>query len=508
MRKRWHRKPRTRRDLERLTRRVGLWFAWLSLSVALQMGALTLIWELTFHLLPHSEDTRSGFFAGMQAPRKPVIPPPEIPVKHEPKLEPPEEPPIIEVSPLDAPEEPPERKEKLFDYAALEWTPEEPPESALLAFHQVTGLGDASGPAGGRPAVRSMRAPSPAERAVALGLRWLASHQDVEDDGKWDCDDFMKHDPADDRCDGPGGPLYDVGVTGLALMAFLQTGHTDRKTRGNLYARHVRQGLRYLMASQSEGGEFGTRAARKFIYNHTIAAIAMCEAFWRTRNPRYRRPAQRALDFIAMARNPYMAWRYEPRGGENDTAVTTWCVLALRTGRRAGLDVDPDAFEGARQWIEKMTDPNFCQVGYNYPGGAPSRPAGLKDRFPPEKSQSMTAAGILCRLAVGEDPRESEMIKKGANLCVELLPVWNPDNGSIDMYYWFFGTRALSGVGGAYWRKWHESMEEAIVKNQHQKGSGRRTGSWDPIGVRGREGGRVYSTALLTMCVGTVHRRR
>ena len=71
-----------------------------------------------------------------------------------------------------------------------------------------------------------------------------------------------------------------------------------------------------------------------------------------------------------------------------------------------------------------MTDPNFGQVGYNYPGGAPARPEGKQDRFPPEKSHSMTAAGILSRIFLGEDPRASEMIKKGANLCVELPPVW------------------------------------------------------------------------------------
>ncbi|MHC4817351.1 MAG: hypothetical protein ACYTF8_04805, partial [Planctomycetota bacterium] len=214
------------------------------------------------------------------------------------------------------------------------------------------------------------------------------------------------------------------------------------------------------------------------------------------------------VNFIVRARNPYMAWRYEPRGGENDTAVTTWCVLALRAGRRAGLDVDPDAFEGARQWINKMTDPEFGQVGYNMPGGLPARPEGLRDRFPPEKSHSMTAAGILSRIFLGEDPRASEIIKKGASLCVELPPVWNPDDGSIDMYYWYFATLALYQTGGAYWRKWNEHMKDALVENQHQAGSGSRAGSWDPIGVRGREGGRVYSTAMLVMIGGTVHQKR
>ncbi|MHC4491078.1 MAG: hypothetical protein ACYTDU_05600 [Planctomycetota bacterium] len=502
MRRRWTREF-TARERKRLIRRVSLSFAWLTLSVVIQMGALTLIWELWLYRPPPGAAPRTGFFAGMQGSRKVTLPPPQIPEEFEPELEPPEEPEPIEVDPLEAPDEPAERREKLVEFAAPEWEPDQADEAALIGFHKVTDMGGGPADGGGHHALRTTRRPGLTENAVGLGLKWLADHQDVDEDGKWDCDGFMKHDPFDDQCDGAGGPLYDVGVTGLALMAFLGAGYTDRGSRDSRYVRSVRMGLRYLMKSQADG-TFGTRAARKFIYNHAIATVAMCEAQWRTRNPRYTRSAQRALDFVAMARNPYMAWRYEPRGGENDTAVTTWCVLALQAGRRAGLDVDPDGFEGARQWINKITDPTFGQVGYNYPGGAPARPEGLKDKFPPEKSQSMTAAGILCRLTFGEDPRTSEMIKKGANLCAELSPSWNPDSGSIDMYYWYFGTRALRGVGGRHWSKWNESLQEALVKNQHQRGSGSRTGSWDPIGVRGGEGGRIYSTALLTMCLGTV----
>jgi len=370
--------------------------------------------------------------------------------------------------------------------------------------------GGAGGGRRGRGGHRNLRAGGGSgltENAVELGLKWLADHQDVEEDGKWDCDDFMKHDPADDKCDGPGSALYDVGVSGLALLAFLGAGYTDRGSKKeNKYAKNVRMALRYLMSSQADDGVFGTRATHSFIYNHAIATLGMCEAYWMTRNPRYKKPAQEGLNFIAMARNPYMAWRYEPRGGENDTSVTGWCVMALKSGKFAGLEVDPDAFEGARQWVDKMTDPNFGTVGYNFPGGQSARPEGKQDRFPADKSAAMTAAGILSRIFLGEDPRSSELIKKGAGICVDLPPTWNPDDGSIDMYYWYYATLALFQVGGAHWRKWNEAMKEAIVKNQHGQGSGARTGSWDPIGVWGDDGGRVYSTAVLVMCLEVYYR--
>jgi hypothetical protein len=370
--------------------------------------------------------------------------------------------------------------------------------------------GGAGGGRRGRGGRRNLRAGGGSgltESAVELGLKWLADHQDVEEDGRWDCDDFAKHDPPDDKCDGPGGALYDVGVTGLSLLAFLGAGYTDRGTaRENKYAKNVRQGLRFLMNNQDDEGCFGSRSSQHFMYNHAIACLAMSEAYWMTRNPRYRKPAQEGLGFIARARNPYLAWRYEPRGGENDTSVTGWMVMALKSGKFGGLDIDPDAFEGARQWIDKMTDPEFGQCGYNMPGGSPARPEGLQDKFPPEKSQSMTAVGMLTRIFLGEDPRTSEMIRKGADLCMEHLPTWNPDDGSIDMYYWYYATLALFQVGGTYWKKWNVNMKDAIVKSQHPKGSGSRTGSWDPIGPWGGDGGRVYSTACLVMCLEVYYR--
>ena len=61
-------------------------------------------------------------------------------------------------------------------------------------------------------------------------------------------------------------------------------------------------------------------------------------------------------------------------------------------------------------------------------------------------------------------------------------------------------------VGGTHWKKWNEAMKDAIVKHQHPRGSGARTGSWDPIGPWGHDGGRVYSTATMVMCLEVYYR--
>jgi hypothetical protein len=442
----------------------------------------------------------------------------------------PDTPPDVDVPPeIDPPELPEETiVEKPIEITDEVDTPEEDTDNPdthdvsgeagdktgpLESSYWNTAIGIGNGATGGQGPGGSGRhggfkaSSKPTKITLLSALEWLAKHQDVDDDGKWDADDFMKHDPADDRCDGPGGALYDPGVTGLALLAFLGAGFTDRGTNAtNPFARNVRGGLRYLMTVQDEEGVFGSRASHAFMYNHAIATLAMCEAYWMTRNPRYRKPAQDGLSFIAAARNPYLAWRYEPRGGDNDTSVTAWCVMALKSGKFADLDVDPDALRGARLWVDKVTDVSFGQVGYTAMGGPPARPEGKQDRFPADKSQAMTAAGMLSRVFLGEDPRTSDMIRKGARLCLEKPPVWRPDDGSIDMYYWYYGTLAMFQVGGPAWRDWNVALEKAVIATQHGKGSGRREGSWDPIGAWGDDGGRVYATAVMAMCL-EVHYR-
>ena len=148
-------------------------------------------------------------------------------------------------------------------------------------------------------------------------------------------------------------------------------------------------------------------------------------------------------------------------------------------------------YSSARAWVDKMTDPNFGQVGYNYPGGVSARFADATERWPVERTQAMTAAGIHIRVLTGQNPRTSAIMRKGLDLCLELPPVWNPDNGSIDMYYWYFGTLAVKSLGGTHWRKWNDALPR----------SGTRAGSWAPLGPWGTEGGTIYMTALAVLAL-------
>ena len=337
------------------------------------------------------------------------------------------------------------------------------------------------------------------EGATEAGLEWLKNHQSPG--GYWDCDGFEAM-CKKNKCGGAGGPLYDPGVTGLALLAFLGYGETHKTPR---YGAVVRNGLKYLKGIQDAEGCFGGRTTSHFTYNHAIATLSMAEAYGLTQSPLFKSSAQNGINFVLQCQNPYMAWRYGIRPQDNDTSVTGWMVMSLKSARGAGLDVDPGAFEGAKAWMDKVTEPEYGRAGYTARGNGPARPQELMDKYPSDKSESTTAVAILTRIFCGAD-KEDEYVKKGSDLCVKTLPQWDEAAGTIDFYYWYYGTLAMFQVGGDKWKKWNDSMKTSIVDHQRMDKADDRYGSWDPLDPWAQDGGRVYSTSVCVMCLEVYYR--
>ena len=371
-------------------------------------------------------------------------------------------------------------------------------------FNSIIGIGGGAGGKfgnrfGGRRNLRSAGG-SGTEQALKDGLDWLAKHQD--EDGRWAADDYTDHCPPDDQCreQGDGGEaLHDVGMTGLCLLAFLGDGNTTSKGE---YKDNVARGITFLKSQQDpDTGLLGDDIGHGFMYNHAIGALAICEAYYFSKSPLIKRTAQKAINFITRARNPYTAWRYDAQPtGDNDTSVTGWMVFALKSAEEAGLKVDKEAFAGALTWIDEVTDVNNGRVGYDSIGSESSRITGINEHFPRDKGEAMTAVGLLCRFFLGQDPDDNEVMEKHAELMRDSLPVWDPDGYGNDMYYWYYGTYAMFQMGGSrFWKPWNESMKPAVLKSQRKEGH--LLGSWDPVGPWGYAGGRVYSTACMVLCL-------
>ncbi len=333
-----------------------------------------------------------------------------------------------------------------------------------------------------------------AAAAVEEGLDWLARHQ--APDGSWDCDGFDARCDGG-RCPGTGGPLYDVGVTGLSVTAFLGAGETHTTVR---HGPTVRGALKYLKGVQDAEGCFGARTSSHFTYGHALATLAMAEAYALTSSPLFEKSAQEGANFILRAQNPYAGWRYGVRPGDSDASVTGWMVLALQSARAGGLAVDPAAFQGAVAFLDRVTDPATGRVGYTMRGNGPARPMDVVDRFPQDRSEALTAEGVLVRrFSSSGDASSDALVRRGTALCLERLPAWDPAAGGTDFVYWYFGTLATRLEGGDGWRRWREARDREWSRMQRGPADGCARGSWDPVDAWGSEGGRVYATALSVM---------
>lgn len=339
---------------------------------------------------------------------------------------------------------------------------------------------------------------------VIRGLAWLAAHQD--DDGRWDADGFMKHDdPNLEPCDGPGNAVHDVGCTALALLAFLGESNT---TKSGEYRDQVRRGVNWLRKQQDpDTGLFGTRLSHDYIYDHAIAAYAICEACGLSESKLLRKVAQRGLNYLESHRNPYGVWRYQPRDQSNDISVTGWAIMAYKSGKFFGLQVNDGALKSCEVFLDQVSDGSgrhgYCRAGE----GSSRKPGRHGVAFPSDQTHALTAVGLFSRFFLGQDPGEQPIMQASAKLLNSLPPVWDEQSGRIDHYSWYYATYALFQMGGAEWRRWQKAIQRTVPENQHREDAQRNLfGSWDPVGAWGEDGGRVYSTAILTLTMQANYR--
>ncbi len=351
------------------------------------------------------------------------------------------------------------------------------------------------------------------DSAIA-GLKWLARHQHNE--GYWDCNGFHSQ-CKDTICSGPGYPEYDVGVTGLSLLAFLGAGYTHLSKAtidGINFGSVVKRGLLWLQKQQDVEGLFGGKSSQKYMYNHTLAALAMCEAYGMTTSPLFEKSAKKGIEYMMRAQTKYRAWRYEFQAPDNDMSVTGWAVMALKSAELAEIAIGQSSYQGALNFLNEVTEDMYFRVGYQTreDAGTQVSEKGRNDQF--KNHQAMTAIGMLLRMYI-EGNRSDPKLEAQAKILMQDLPDWNKKELTNDYYYWYYATLALYNYDGPdsgsptqkYWKEWNKTMLNAIVKNQKKKADKCAEGSWDADDERwSYEGGRIYGTAINTLTLEVYYR--
>ncbi len=346
------------------------------------------------------------------------------------------------------------------------------------------------------------------ESAVLAALRWLARHQDA--DGHWGCRDFSSECnrvvKEGGKCGGPGYEEYDVGVTSLSLLAFLGAGYTHLSKDtydGICFGTVVKKGIQWLTQTQTPEGAITGKSSAKYMYNHAVAALALAEAYGLTGSPLFKEQAQKAIDYLIKAQNPYKAWRYTEKSGDNDTSVSGWAIMALKSADISGLNVPKEGYSGGKAWLDECTGDDF-RAGYTERGTGKVAVQGQNEKY--DHHEALTAVAIMARIFIDKN-RNDPRLSGGAKLIVSDLPEW--DGWKIDYYYWYYSSLALfqlDGPSGPFWKAWNEKMKSALVTHQKTRKDGCANGSWDTAERWSFEGGRVYATAINALTLEVYYR--
>lgn len=344
---------------------------------------------------------------------------------------------------------------------------------------------------------------SKTEKAVELGLIFLARHHG--DDGRWSLHGYATGKPYQDEMDEDVVLHSDTAATGLSLMAFLGAGYHHQSGK---YREVVERGLEFLIHNQQDNGDLYLPEDERSnlssaLYSHAIATMAICEAYGMTWDPDLEKPAQLAIEYAVESQHKERGgWRYRPQIG-SDTSVTGWMMMALHSGRLAGLQVPQESFERIHKWIRLAQGGTKGSHLFVYNPYASKPQAHGKLPTP-----CMTSVGMLMSFYSGSN-RDQPLMNRGADYLLQNLPdLGTTRSPKRDTYYWYYGTQVMYHMGGQYWEAWNSKLYPLLVENQITEGP--LAGSWHarhPIPDRwGIRVGRLYVTAMNLLSLEIEHR--
>jgi hypothetical protein len=321
------------------------------------------------------------------------------------------------------------------------------------------------------------------EAAVVAALKWLATNQAT--DGRWDASDFGAG--RETRTLGQdrrgAGATADSGISALALLAFLGSGHTHVQGQ---YQETVQRGLEFLMRSQlPDGSLVGEAKDFEKMYCHGIALIALSEAYAMTGDSRLQSAWQRGLQYTLAAQDSVSGgWRYRP-GERGDLSQCGWQVMALRSAELGGFTIPTESRRGISKFLDSV------KQGTN---------GGLSSYRPRERvTRTMTAEAMVCRLLL-ELPAQEAAFQEANDFLLRELPGQDEAN----LYYWYYATLYLFQLQGDAWEQWNTALQRNLLARQVR--DGRLAGSWDTRDTWGGYGGRVYTTAMAALCLEVYYR--
>jgi serine/threonine-protein kinase len=332
-------------------------------------------------------------------------------------------------------------------------------------------------------------------RAIWNALRWLARHQAPEG--------FWPTSLAPAACPEKGcEPVLvlvpcDVGVTGLALLAFQGAGigpSSAIELAGAPAGKTVRRAAAWLVSHQQPDGSIVVPGSTKPVLEHLIATAALCavaSSMPAAEAATFQEAARRAVKFALACQHKSSGWGYAAAPPAPDSWVTSWGALALLTARDAGIEIPKPCLAGTLQWFDSMTDRTDFHVAYN-PTVSGKIHYLLNATYLNHETLS-ASAGLVRWVLEGKT--------SGPVTAAERFLQRDPPNAELqrrDFCYAFWGTMFLAQRHqrkGADWSFWVMATEREILPLQESADTC-ALGSWAPADRWGMFAGKSYAAAL------------
>jgi len=257
------------------------------------------------------------------------------------------------------------------------------------------------------------------------------------------------------------GNIYNhsIGVTALVGMAFLAAGHTP----GNgPYGEAVERITDFLISKCDANGFIQEPNSRTHVsmYGHGFAVTYLAEVYGMTERKNLKPCLNRAIKLILSSQNKEGGWRYEPKPSDADVSVTVCQVMALRSGKNAGLYVPKETIDRAVNYLKESQN---SDGGFRYQKGRQ-----------PESDFARSAAALVGLNSAGI--YEGEAIENGLKYLMRYRPGTNgPRHFQIQHYLYghYYAVQFMWHCAGDDWPAWYQSVSAEILSIQ------RGNGTWD-----------------------------
>lgn len=266
---------------------------------------------------------------------------------------------------------------------------------------------------------------------------------------------------------GKVGP--NVGVTSLAILAFLATGNVPEQGE---YAPVLDRGIGWVLANAQPSGfiHYADGSSHGPMYEHAAATLMLSEVYGMSERPEIAAAIQAAVRVIVNAQNSEGGWRYQPHSRDADISVTVMQILALRGAQHAGMIVPAETIERAIKYVKLCADRGggfYYQTRSGKPGYA------------------RTGAGVTSLEVCGEF--DCDETRRGLDYLIANLGADKESEGNYHYGIYYAAQAVYQAKDPRRWQQWFPPIREQVLAQQ------REGAYWDS------EHGPAYGTTMMVL---------